>query len=199
MSSKSKEFNKEKIWTLANFISFLRIILAVPLVMALDDVGMQYFYDIDRNIFIGIIVVLIFLSDILDGAVARWTNQVTNLGKLIDPVADKICMLVVLIHLMNTENGLLFFILFILICLRDTAIVVVGVYLINKNTQIFQAIFTGKIFIFLSGIMMAIYVFDYYTETLGFSLYLLTITFYFISSYFYFINYRDHLRKIVDV
>ena len=199
MSSKSKEFNKEKIWTLANFISFLRIILAVPLVMALDDVGMQYFYDIDRNIFIGIIVVLIFLSDILDGAVARWTNQVTNLGKLIDPVADKICMLVVLIHLMNTENGLLFFILFILICLRDTAIVVVGVYLINNDTQIFQAIFSGKIFIFLSGIMMAIYVFDYYTETLGFSLYLLTITFYFISSYFYFINYRDHLRKIVDV
>lgn len=194
-----KELNKEKIWTLANFISFLRIMLAVPLVMALDDVGMQYFYDINRNVFIGIIVVLIFLSDILDGAVARWTNQVTNLGKLIDPVADKICMLVVLIHLMNTENGLLFFILFILICLRDTAIVVVGVYLINKNTQIFQAIFTGKIFIFLSGIMMAIYVFDYYTETLGFSLYLLTIIFYFISSYFYFINYRDHLRKIVDV
>ena len=154
--------NKEKIWTLANLISFSRIILAIPLVMVLDGVGVGCFGGIERNILVALIVVLIFLSDILDGAVARWTNQVTNLGKLMDPVADKICMLVVLIHLMNTENGLLFFILFVLICLRDTAIVIVGIYLVSRNTEIFQAIFSGKVFIFLSGIMMPVYIFDYY-------------------------------------
>ena len=196
---RSKELNKEKIWTLANFISFFRIILAIPLIMVLDGIGMHYFYGIDRNILIAIIISLIFLSDILDGAVARWTNQVTNLGKLIDPVADKICMLVVLIHLMNTEDGLLFFILFILICLRDTAIVVVGIYLVSNNTKIFQAIFSGKVFIFLSGIMMPVYVFNYHVETLGFFLYLLTLIFYFISSYFYFINFRTYLREEINV
>ena len=191
--------NKEKIWTLANLISFSRIILAIPLVMVLDGVGLGYFGGIERNILVALIVVLIFLSDILDGAVARWTNQVTNLGKLMDPVADKICMLVVLIHLMNTENGLLFFILFVLICLRDTAIVIVGIYLVSRNTEIFQAIFSGKVFIFLSGIMMPVYIFDYYTETLGLALYILTVIFYFISSYFYFINFKSHIDREVNV
>ena len=191
--------NKEKIWTLANLISFSRIILAIPLVMVLDGVGIEYLGGIERNTLVALIVALIFLSDILDGAVARWTNQVTNLGKLIDPVADKICMLVVLIYLMNTENGLLFFLLFILICLRDTAIVGVGGYLISKNTEIFQAIFSGKVFIFLSGIMMPVYIFDYYTETLGLVLYILTVIFYFISSYFYFINFKSHIDREANV
>jgi CDP-diacylglycerol---glycerol-3-phosphate 3-phosphatidyltransferase len=36
------------------------------------------------------IVGLSELSDLLDGIIARWTNQVTALGKLLDPMADSI-------------------------------------------------------------------------------------------------------------
>jgi CDP-diacylglycerol--glycerol-3-phosphate 3-phosphatidyltransferase len=43
------------------------------------------------------IVIILELSDILDGIIARKTNQVTNLGKILDPMADSIVRLSVLL------------------------------------------------------------------------------------------------------
>lgn len=44
----------------------------------------------DRGLFWAMLGILIFseLSDIFDGIVARWTHQVSDLGKLLDPMAD---------------------------------------------------------------------------------------------------------------
>ena len=88
----------KRIFTYANILSFSRILMAVPLVMALDG---RLFDESIRNWACFGIILVIFLSDVLDGPLARWTDQVTNLGKIMDPVADKICMLVVLIFLIQ--------------------------------------------------------------------------------------------------
>ena len=70
--------------------------MAIPLVMALDG---YWFEESSRDYVCFGIMLAIFLSDVLDGPLARWTDQVTNLGKIVDPVADKICMMVVLVFL----------------------------------------------------------------------------------------------------
>ena len=128
------------------------------------------------------------MSDVLDGPLARWTNQVTNFGKIIDPVADKICMMVVLIYLIK-EHGYLFFIFFILITSRDTILILTGIYLLQFQDEVFEAIPSGKIFIFLSVVMMISYIFSF-PEYIRITLYSLCILFFVISSYHYFNNYR---------
>ena len=86
----------KRIFTLANLLSFSRIFMAIPLVMALDK---GWFDESIRTLLCAGIILAIFLSDILDGMIARWMDQVSNVGKIIDPIADKICMMVVLIYL----------------------------------------------------------------------------------------------------
>ena len=80
---------------LPNKLSVLRILL-VPV--------MIFFYMADSIIPFGKLIALgIFiiaaLTDMLDGYLARKNNQVTNLGKLIDPIADKILAMSILLLL----------------------------------------------------------------------------------------------------
>lgn len=185
--------NKEKlkqIFTYANILSISRIFMAVPLVMSLDK---GWFDESTRYYVCSAILLYIFLSDVLDGPLARWTNQVSNLGKIIDPVADKICMMVVLIYLIK-EYGHLFFIFFLLISFRDTILIVTGIYLLQFQEEVFEAIPSGKIFMFLSVLMMIAYIFPF-PEYLRVMLYSLSIIFFVISSFHYFNNYRLILNQ----
>ena len=123
----------KRVLTYANLLSFSRIFMAIPLVMALDG---YWFEESSRNMVCFIIMIAIFLSDVLDGPLARWTDQVTNLGKIVDPVADKFCMMVVLIYLIQDQTfGYLFFIYFILITTRDTFLVITATYLIQYQNH----------------------------------------------------------------
>ncbi len=182
-----------RIFTLANLLSFSRIFMAIPLVMALDK---GWFDESIRTLVCAGIILAIFLSDVLDGMIARWMDQVSNVGKVIDPIADKICMMVVLIYLIKAE-GDLFFLFFLLITSRDTLLIIVGIYLLQYQEEVFQSLQSGKIFMFFSSAMMVSYIFpDYIPESIRLTLYAMSIIFFIISSYFYFDNYRASFLRI---
>lgn len=74
-------------------MSFLRILLVpVYCVLFLHDGNDFAFYAAA-----GGVLLLSGLTDLLDGFVARKLNQVTDLGKLLDPIADKLTLAAVLI------------------------------------------------------------------------------------------------------
>ena len=181
----------KRVFTYANILSFSRILMAIPLVMALDG---YWFSNLSRDLVCFVIMLGIFLSDVLDGPLARWTDQVTNLGKIVDPVADKICMMVVLIYLINQYREP-FFIFFLLITSRDTILIIVGIYLLQYQEEVFQSLQSGKIFMFSSSAMMVSYIFPF-PEYLRISLYSISIIFFFVSSYYYFDNYRSSFLRI---
>lgn len=186
----------KRIFTLANLLSFSRIFMAIPLVMALDK---GWFDESIRMIVCAGIILAIFLSDVLDGALARWMDQVSNVGKIIDPIADKICMMVVLIYLINA-HGNLFFIFFLLITSRDTLLIIIGVYLLQYQEEVFQSLQSGKIFMFFSSAMMVSYIFsNIIPVSIRLILYALSIIFFIISSYFYLDNYRHSFKRIKSV
>ena len=142
--------------TLANLLSFSRIILVFPLIILL-----QGFAD-TKSDFLGIysfiIIIVIVITDFLDGVVARKMDQVTNLGKALDPIADKICMMAVLTYLTINE-GYLFLLFFILLSLRDIYIIIIVSYLINIQKEVFQSNVSGKWFVGVSTLMMTSYIY----------------------------------------
>jgi len=145
----------DRIMTLANSISISRILLAFPLVYILN------FFSVETQEMAyavwGIILLIVF-TDFLDGYVARKTDQITNFGKMIDPVADKICLVVVLTFLIF-EYKLPFLIFFLLLSIRDVYLIIIGVYLVNMQEEVFQSNWTGKWFLGISTLMMAAFIF----------------------------------------
>ena len=135
---------KDKILTIANLISISRIVLCIPLVHFLEN---------GNNIYSFIVIIVMIISDLLDGFVARLADEITNFGKLIDPLADKICFMVVCIYLVFNK-GLYLLIFFGLIVLRDIIIIIIGSYLMLNQNVYLEANKTGKWFIFVSSLMM---------------------------------------------
>lgn len=58
----------------------------------------------DRSLLAAVIFTVAAVTDLLDGYIARRTGQVTKLGKLLDPLADKLLVLSALILLVNIDR-----------------------------------------------------------------------------------------------
>ncbi len=85
---KFRDVFKEKIFNISNFLSLVRVILLPPFFYA----NYRYQKDPGREwlAFIGLIVFLAVVTDFFDGYLARKLNQITMLGKYLDPISDKI-------------------------------------------------------------------------------------------------------------
>lgn len=111
-----------RIWTVPNVLSMLRLLL-VPVFLILVVAGA----------YVTALIVLITasLTDLLDGYLARRFNQVTRLGQLLDPAADRLYIFAALIGL--AANELVPWWIVIVIVARDVLIVVLGVVLANHG------------------------------------------------------------------
>jgi len=86
---------------LANIITIIRIILA-PIFVVILLTKME-----NKEIIALIVFVIAAISDTIDGYIARKYNQITDLGKFLDPFADKLIVtsaLLALVHLQIVET-----------------------------------------------------------------------------------------------
>lgn len=140
---------------LPNKLTLLRIIL-IPFFMFFY---LATFISFGKLIAIGIFIIAA-ITDFLDGKIARSRNLVTNLGKFLDPIADKLLVFSALIMLVCT-NGLIFepyglIILFIILA-RDLIVDVLRQIASTKNCVIAADIY-GKIKTFVMDITLPMYI-----------------------------------------
>lgn len=83
---------------LPNLITLVRILL-IPIFVILFAAPTP-----DRSVIAAVVFVIAAVSDLLDGYIARRTGQVTRVGKLLDPIADKLLVLSALILLVNIDR-----------------------------------------------------------------------------------------------
>lgn len=96
-------------WTISNVITLIRICLVPVFVVALlspwpDWMGVKDVISHDaKSIIAAMVFILISCTDWLDGYLARSRNEVTNFGKFIDPLADKILVVAALLALIELQ------------------------------------------------------------------------------------------------
>ncbi len=82
----------------ANQLTIVRIV-AIPLYLLVLYINRDW-----SNVLATIIFIIAGLSDYLDGYIARKYNMVTDLGKILDPIADKILVAAALIALIDLDR-----------------------------------------------------------------------------------------------
>ncbi len=83
-------------WTIPNLLSLLRIVV-IPF--------FAYFFIKGDALWAIVVLFLSGVSDFLDGKIARKFNQVSDLGKVLDPVADKLTQITLAVLLFISFNG----------------------------------------------------------------------------------------------
>lgn len=111
-----------RIVTVPNVLSFIRLLL-VPVFFVLVV--------IDRDFLALILLAISSVTDFVDGQIARMFNQVTRLGQLLDPAADRLLILAALIGL--AVSGVIPWWLAAITIGRDVLLIVLGITLANHG------------------------------------------------------------------
>ena len=131
-------------WTIPNVLSLIRIAI-LPLFVV------WYFQD---RLWAAVLVLAFSgLTDMFDGMIARRFNQITEIGKLLDPVADKLTQVTVLVCLAVEHVAL---IPLAVLCLIKEVLQVIGAWiLLDKNATVRGSKWFGKVSTFIFYASMA--------------------------------------------
>ena len=122
--------------TISNLLSILRVLLTVPFIIVMFS-SMQ-----ENRLWGGVIIAIAALTDKLDGVLARRLDEVTEWGKILDPLADKFAIAVATIVLLLLHAIPLW--LVIVIVVRDVMILAGGMYLKSQRGIVPQSNEVGK-------------------------------------------------------
>lgn len=144
----SQEEKLSKIFTIPNLLSFFRLCLIPVLIWS---------YCIKKNpILAGEILLLSGITDLADGYIARRFHMISNLGKILDPVADKLTQATMLICLFTRFPHMLF--LIVIMAAKELYMAISGCLVIRKTGKVQGANWHGKIVTFLLYGMAAVHI-----------------------------------------
>ena len=127
-------FKTSDLVTIPNIITYVRFVLIIPFV---------YFFLAEQYIYAAICIGLSGLSDCFDGMAARKLNQVTPLGKILDPIADKVTLFAVVICMVIYVPMVLPILVTLLV--KDLLMLLGGADLIKKRLTPPSANWYGKV------------------------------------------------------
>lgn len=129
---------KSVYFNIPNLLGYLRILL-IPLFLVLytraDSAGE---YGIAFSI-----LALSYLTDFMDGKIARKFDMISDFGKALDPVADKLTQAALAIAILHHYPAMLYFL--ILFVLKELYMAVMGLLLIHRGKGVNGAQSYGKV------------------------------------------------------
>ncbi len=133
-----RNFNKKDIWTIPNILCYIRILL-IPLFVVLyikAETAGDYLRAAG-------VILLSGTTDFLDGFIARKFDMITELGKLIDPIADKLTQTALIIVLLVRIEKM--YLLLILFLAMQVFLIIAGLIFLKKDMKLDGSKWFGKI------------------------------------------------------
>jgi len=129
------KLTKKNIFTIPNMISVFRFVL-IPFIL--------YFYIVKKEYVVSVVLIGVScLSDIVDGAIARTFNLISDLGKLLDPVADKLTQGALMICLISRYKWMIW--MTILLGVKELLMFIFGLISYKKTDKVNGSKWYGKV------------------------------------------------------
>ncbi len=118
------------ILNLATLLTISRII-SIPLIVFFYIFHEGHYRDVSAYIFL-----IALITDYMDGLIARKFNQMTSFGAFLDPIADKLLVVVSIILLSRSHESLLFLISALIIVCREILVIAIRQRLAELKSDI---------------------------------------------------------------
>lgn len=132
------KFRKKDLWSIPNILCYIRFLL-IPVFVILyikADEPKEYLQA-------AAVVLVSGMTDFLDGFIARTFDMVTEFGKLIDPMADKLTQISLIFVLIVKIKWM--FLLLILFVIMQTFMLVAGIVMLRKGKRLNGSKWFGKV------------------------------------------------------
>lgn len=142
-----KNIKLKDFFTVPNLITYLRLALIPAIIWA--------YCTLENGVLTTVFIAISALTDVVDGKIARRFNQVTDVGKALDPVADKLTQAAMMYCLLS-KYELMLPVLIILI-VKEIFMVVTALWETKATNQINSALWYGKACtVFLYAVMLVL-------------------------------------------
>lgn len=141
-----RKYTKKEIFSIPNLMGYFRILM-IPVFC--------YLYLTDKLRPAIIVLVISSVTDMLDGMVARKFNMITDLGKMLDPVADKLTHAALAFCLAIRYP--LMWALIALMAVKEGYMAVMGIKKLRNGEEVYGSKWFGKVctaFLFVSMIVL---------------------------------------------
>ncbi len=143
------DFDPKTVITIPNIVTMIRLLI-LPFVLVALNKG--------QNVQAFILILVAGFTDVLDGFLAKILHQATTIGKILDPLVDKIFIVSILIYLYIYRNFPSW--AFYLIIALELLILIGGYWLIMKHHKIPSSNIPGKIAVIFVSLATYLYVID---------------------------------------
>lgn len=140
---------KKEIFTIPNLLSLIRLIL-IPVYVVI--------YLNEHYLLAGVIIAVSCMTDAVDGFVARHFNMISHVGKLLDPLADKLTQFALILCLTIRYPAML--IVLVLLVVKEIIQAICLLLVVRKGKALKGALIMGKIctaFLFTSLVAMVVF------------------------------------------
>ena len=134
------------LFTASNLLSIARMLIA-PWMFFLISEG-------NNQDTVYVVAFLAYISDLLDGYLARLRNEITEWGKVLDPLADKIFIAAVCVGMIATGQLSIWYIAVVLG--RDLLIIIAGLLFAKKADYVPPSTYVGKATVVTIGLLLVL-------------------------------------------
>ncbi|MEG0750879.1 MAG: CDP-alcohol phosphatidyltransferase family protein [Oscillospiraceae bacterium] len=140
---------KKDFFTIPNILSYFRILLIPVFIFVYVKASEPRDY-----YFAALVIGISGLTDCLDGFIARHFNMITDVGKVLDPFADKLTQVAMIFCLASRYK--LLWVLVGLLVVRESYLLIQGIIMLRRGKSLNGARWYGKVSTFVVYLVMLV-------------------------------------------